>query len=367
MRIVLSGGGTGGHIYPALAVAKQALQQMPDCELLYIGSNRGLEKELVAKEDIAFESIEITGFRRKLSWDNIKTIIRFLRGVRRVRKLLKKFKPDIVIGTGGYVCGPVVFAAAKLGIPTLLHEQNVIPGLTNAFLSRYANTVMVSFAGSQMNFPKAKHVVYTGNPRASQVVSADAGRGRSSLGLNEQDRLIVIVGGSGGAKAINDAMAELAPFIQKNEQFRFLFITGQSYYDNTFTRIREQLSTIPEHLLIKPYIHNMPEVLAATTLIIGRAGASSLAEITALGIPSILIPSPNVTNNHQEANARWLEKEGAAKVILESELNGEFLYNSILKIADDAIRYENMSKQAKRLGKPDAASAIIQELSKLSG
>lgn len=366
MRVVLSGGGTGGHIYPALAVAQHIQAMEPDSELLYIGSNRGLERELAAKSNIPFESIEITGFRRSLSLENVKTIIRFLRGVRRSKKLLKAFRPDIVVGTGGYVCGPVVYAAVRLGIPAVLHEQNVIPGLTNAFLSRYADLLAVSFPDSERNFPKAKRVLYTGNPRASQVIAADAVRGRESLGMQlaPDEKLVVVVGGSRGALKINECMVDMAQMIasEKPLGLKFLFITGESYYESTASRIGDADKLASDRLKIVPYVHNMPEVLAATSIIVSRSGASSLAEITALGLPSILIPSPNVTNNHQEANARWLEREGAAKVILERELNGRILYEAILKIASDPIRYEHMSLQAKKLGKRDAASQIYEAM-----
>lgn len=365
MRVVLTGGGTGGHIYPALAIARQVTAAEPGSELLYIGSNRGLERELAAKEQIPFEAIEISGFRRSLSWENVRTILRFLRGVGRSKQLLRRFQPDIVVGTGGYVCGPVVYAAVKLGIPTVLHEQNVIPGLTNAFLSRYVDLVAVSFPESSNNFPRAKRVLYTGNPRASQVVHADGARGLESLGIKlaADEKLVIVVGGSRGAKAINDSMIEMAPLIAAQPGgLKFLFITGQPYYESTTAKIREQLDPWPEALKVVPYVHNMPEVLAAASLIVSRSGASSLAEITALGLPSILIPSPNVTNNHQEANARWLEREGAAKVILERDLDGRALYDAVRRIADDAIRFEHMSRMSKKLGKPDAAEAIYEAM-----
>ncbi|GAE04260.1 3-oxoacyl-[acyl-carrier protein] reductase [Paenibacillus sp. JCM 10914] len=205
MRVVLTGGGTGGHIYPAVAIARQCEVEDPATEFLYIGGERGLESKLVPQENLPFQSIDITGFRRKLSLDNVKTIMRFFRGVKRSKTLLADFKPDVVIGTGGYVCGPVVYAAAKLGIPTIIHEQNAIPGLTNQFLSRYADTVAVSFEGSEGSFPKAKRAIYTGNPRATTVLSANRERGFASLGIPMEAPIVLIVGGSRGAKAINDA------------------------------------------------------------------------------------------------------------------------------------------------------------------
>jgi UDP-N-acetylglucosamine--N-acetylmuramyl-(pentapeptide) pyrophosphoryl-undecaprenol N-acetylglucosamine transferase len=367
MRIVLSGGGTGGHVYPAIAIAEQCLKEQPHAEFLYIGTNTGLEKEIVAKSGLPlrFESIEINGFRRKLSLDNLKTILRFFRGVSRSKQLLKQFNPDIVIGTGGYVCGPVVYAAAKLGIPTMIHEQNVLPGLTNRFLSRYANSIAVSFTGSESKFPKAKRVIFTGNPRATTVANADAAKGLASLGLPSDALLVVIVGGSRGARAINQLMVDIVPLLPRLPNVYFLCVTGDAQYESTMQKIRDQKSVQSEHFRVVSYIHNMHEVLAATTLIVNRAGASFLAEITALGIPSILIPSPYVTNNHQEANARWLEQEKAAEVVLEKDLTAEGMFVLIEKIVNDPNRSEMMSKQSKRMGNPEAAKLFVKEIKSL--
>lgn len=365
MRVVLSGGGTGGHIYPALAVAAQCATEYPDSEFLYIGGKRGLESTLVPKTNIPFESIDITGFRRKLSLDNVKTIIRFLRGVRTSKKLLREFKPDVVIGTGGYVCGPVVYAAAKLGIPSIIHEQNAVPGLTNRFLSKYVSTVAVSFQGSGVMFPAAMKTLYTGNPRATTVFEADKNKGYETLGLPMSSSVVLVVGGSRGAKAINEAMIEMAPLLNKLDYVRFVYVTGEAYYDSTVAAIKSKVGDLPEHLQVLPYIHNMPEVLACTSLIVNRAGASFLAEITSLGIPSILIPSPNVTNNHQEKNARTLEKAGAAKVILESSLTGSTLFHSIEQVMNDMTLHASMSASSRKLGKPESAHLIVEEMRRL--
>lgn len=365
MRVVLSGGGTGGHIYPALAVASQCAKEFPGSEFLYIGGKRGLESSIVPQQGIPFEAIEITGFRRKLSFDNVKTVMRFLKGVQTSKKLLKEFKPDVVIGTGGYVCGPVVYAAAKLGIPSIIHEQNAIPGLTNRFLSKYASTVAVSFEGSEKAFPAARNVIYTGNPRATTVYAADKQRGFESLGLPSSSSVVLVVGGSQGARAINQAMVEMAPLLKQSEHLKFVYVTGDRYYASTVEAISAKLGELPANLQVLPYVHNMPEVLACTSLIVNRAGASFLAEITALGIPAILIPSPNVTNNHQEKNARALESAGAAEVILESELTGRSLYASIERVMSDLRRHSAMSTASRALGKPDSAHLIVEEMRRL--
>lgn len=366
MRVVLSGGGTGGHIYPALAVAAQCAAEDSASEFLYIGGQRGLESSIVPKSGLPFRAIDITGFRRKLSVDNVKTVMRFLKGVRSSKQMLKEFKPDVVVGTGGYVCGPVVYAAAKLGIPTVIHEQNAVPGLTNKFLSKYVSTVAVSFEGSESAFSGAGRVIYTGNPRATVVHTADKRMGYKSLGLPDDSRIVLVVGGSRGAKAINETMVEMASELPKLGHLSFVYVTGESYYDSTREAIAGKLGQLPGNLKVLPYVHNMPEVLAATSLIVNRAGASFLAEITSLGLPSILIPSPNVTNNHQEKNARMLEKAGAASVILEPELSGQRLFRSIQDIMQSRERHAGMSAASKGLGKPDSAQRLVAELQRLA-
>ncbi|WP_438351832.1 undecaprenyldiphospho-muramoylpentapeptide beta-N-acetylglucosaminyltransferase [Paenibacillus sp. FA6] len=367
MRVVLSGGGTGGHIYPAVAIARQCEEEEPGSVFLYIGGNRGLESKLIPEENIPFESIDITGFRRKLSIDNVKTIFRFLKGVQTSKVLLTKFKPDVVVGTGGYVCGPVVYAAAKLRIPCIIHEQNAIPGLTNSFLSRYVNTVAVSFENTESLFSKAHNVIYTGNPRATTVRSANRNRGFASLGIPMDSSVVLIVGGSRGARVINETMIQMAPLLEPLKHLHFVYVTGEDYFDQTREQIRSKLGSMPNHLHVLPYVHNMPEVLAATSLIVNRAGASFLAEINSLGIPSILIPSPNVTNNHQEANARMLEKEGAAQVILEKDLTADQLFQSIESIMGSLDLHKEMSDSSSKLGKPDSAQLMVEEMRRLTG
>ncbi|REK76248.1 undecaprenyldiphospho-muramoylpentapeptide beta-N-acetylglucosaminyltransferase [Paenibacillus paeoniae] len=362
MRIVLTGGGTGGHIYPAVAVGKHMLQNDPDTKLLYIGTGKGMESKVVPEQGIPFEAIEITGFRRKLSFENVKTVIRFLKGAQRSKSLLREFKPDVVIGTGGYVCGPVVYAAAKLGIPTFIHEQNAIPGLTNQFLSRYADHVGVSFPESTSQFPRAKETSFTGNPCASHVLRAVPGRGLQSLGLAPSTRLALVVGGSRGARALNEAIIEMAPMLNHIGDAQIVFVTGEIYYESTKSRIAEEAPEALKKLTLVPYLHNMAEVLKDAALVVSRSGASSLAEITALGLPSILIPSPNVTNNHQEANARSLVSAGAAELLLEKDLSGAALLRLMEELLGDTVRMKAMSSSTTKLAVPDSANRIAAAL-----
>lgn len=360
MKIVVSGGGTGGHIYPALALIREIQKETKDAEFLYIGTKNGLESDLVPRENIPFKSIYITGFRRKLSFENVKTVYRFFKGVSDSKKILKEFKPDVVIGTGGYVCGPVVYAAAKLKVPTIIHEQNSVPGLTNKFLSRYVNKIAVCFEEAKEYFPHEK-VVFTGNPRASEVIGKDGIRGRLSAGLSTNLPAVLIFGGSRGAKPINEAVIKsLAELGEK--PYQVLYITGDVHFED----VKKEVDLIgnPKNVVIKPFIHNMPEVLAGIDLVVSRAGATTLAELTSLGIPSILIPSPYVTNNHQEKNARALSDNGAAVLLLEKKLNSKSLVENI----DQILLSDHLGKmkvKAKEMGVPDAAKRLYKQMEQL--
>lgn len=361
MRIVVSGGGTGGHIYPALALIREIQKNEKDCSFLYIGTEKGLESTLVRRENIPFKAIEITGFKRKISFENVKTVIRFLKGVSESKKMLKEFKADVVIGTGGYVCGPVVYAAAKLGIPTIIHEQNSVPGLTNKFLSRYASKVAVCFHEAASFFPESK-TVFTGNPRASEVLAFTGKQGIKKLDLDVNKATVLVVGGSRGARPINDALLKVMAELKK-KPYQLIYVTGDVHYE----KVKEELQLIgsPENVTVKPFLHNMPEVLAGVDLVVARAGATTLAELTALGVPSILVPSPYVTNNHQEKNAKSLVEHHAAEMILEKDLTGSKLLESIDEIILSSENLNTMKKAAKSLGVPDASNklyAIMQEI-----
>jgi UDP-N-acetylglucosamine--N-acetylmuramyl-(pentapeptide) pyrophosphoryl-undecaprenol N-acetylglucosamine transferase len=362
MKIAVSGGGTGGHIYPALALIREIQKQDETVEFLYIGTEKGLESQLVPRENIPFKSIHITGFKRKISFENVKTILRFLKGVRDSKKMLKEFKPDVVIGTGGYVCGPVVYAASKMGIPTIIHEQNSVPGLTNKFLSRYVDKIAICFEEARVFFPEQK-VVLTGNPRASEVLGQDGIRGRLSAGLKLKLPTVLIFGGSRGARPINEAVVKSLTELS-GKPYQVLYVTGDVHFEEVQKEV--ELVGNPENVIIKPFIHNMPEVLAGIDLTVSRAGATTLAELTSLGIPSILVPSPYVTDNHQEKNARALSEHGAARLLLEKNLTGPKLVEHIDQILGNDEKLSDMKKSAKKLGIPDAAARLYRLLEELA-
>lgn len=353
MRIVISGGGTGGHIYPALALIREIQKEHEQASFLYVGTEKGLESTIVRREGIPFQAIEITGFKRKLSIENVKTVMRFMKGVRESKKILKEFKPDVVIGTGGYVSGPVVYAATRLRIPTIVHEQNSVPGVTNKFLSKFVDKVAVCFEEAKEYFPKEK-VVLTGNPRASEVVGLEGKKGCQKVGLKEDVPSILIVGGSRGARPINEAVIKSLNAL-RNKPYQVLYVTGEVHYE----AVKKEVALIgnPDNVIIKPFIHQMPEVLACVDLTVARAGATTLAELTSLGVPSILIPSPYVTNNHQEKNARALADQGAALLLLEKDLTANRLIN-LMDIVMDQDQLAKMANNAEKLGIQDAAQRL---------
>lgn len=364
MKIVLTGGGTGGHIYPALAFIDYVKEIDPTAEFLYIGAKRGLENKILPQTDTPFEALEIQGFKRKLTLDNFKTIQLFLQSVKQAKKLLKEFQPDVVIGTGGYVSGAVMYAAAKLNIPTIIHEQNSVPGMTNKFLSRYVDRIGISFEASASYFPADKTKL-VGNPRAQEVSGIAKSDILKQYHLDPAKKTVLIFAGSQGAKKINDAIIKSLPtFATKN--YQILYSSGEGYYKS----LEESIGMTKDafvNISIQPYINQMAEVMANCDLMIGRAGASSIAELTSLGLPAILIPSPYVTNDHQTKNAQSLVEAGAVKMIADAELTETNLVATVDEIMNQPALHKKMAEASKAQGIPDAASrmyALVEEILK---
>lgn len=363
MKILITGGGTGGHIYPALAFVNYMKQIDPDTEFMYVGTQIGLESKIVPKYNIPFETIRIQGFRRSLSPQNIKTVYLFLNSIGKAKKIIKEFQPDVVIGTGGYVSGSVVYAAKQLNIPTIIHEQNSIPGMTNKFLSKYATKVAICFPDVAEYFPKDK-VVLTGNPRAQEVVMIEKTDVLKEYGLDPNKKTVVIFGGSRGALKINQAFIEAFSLFEKRE-YQVLYASGERYYKELqeILKLSEKKLT---NISIQPYIDKMAEVLAAADLMVGRAGATSIAEFTALGLPAILVPSPYVTNDHQTKNAQSLVKSGAVEMIADKELTGSNLATTIDEILLNESRHQSMAKASKKEGIPDAGERLYKVVKEIT-
>lgn len=365
-RIVLSGGGTGGHIYPALALLKQLKVKYPNVECLYIGSSKGLEAKIVKEANIPFQSVDIQGLRRTLTLEsmkeNIKTVSMMLTSIGRSKKILKEFRPDVVIGTGGYVCAPVLYAAAKLRIPTLIHEQNSVAGVTNKFLGRYVTKIATCFEEVTKDFGRyANKIELTGNPRGEEVVATPYDEEiLSQYGLNKSLPTVLVFGGSRGAPAINRASIGAIEHFA-GATYQVIIATGQQHYED----MKDSLEALPNNVKVVPYIHNMPILLRAIDLVVCRSGATTLAELTALGLPSILVPSPYVTANHQEYNALSLVNKGAAQMIKEAELTSETLWQMIDECVGNEATLTNMKDKSAKIGITDASQRLIKMLEDL--
>ncbi|NMU16686.1 undecaprenyldiphospho-muramoylpentapeptide beta-N-acetylglucosaminyltransferase [Clostridioides difficile] len=364
MKVLLSGGGTGGHVYPAIAIANKIRDEHPDAEIIFVGTEKGIESEIVPKYGFELKTVTVQGFKRKIDFDNVKRVFKLFKGLEQSRKIVKKFKPDIVIGTGGYVSGPVLFNASMGKIPAIIHEQNSFPGVTNKILSKTVTKVLTSFEDSHKRFPEAAEdkLVFTGNPVRKEILLSRKNIARKNLSISDEKRMVLCYGGSGGSRKINDAM-RLVIKNMVNEDIAFIFATGKSYYDEFMGSISD--INLKPYQKVVPYLEDMANALAASDLVIGSAGAISLAEITALGKPSIIIPKAYTAENHQEYNAKSIEKQGAGIAILEKNLTPESLNTAVFKLLGDRELLVDMANASKTIGKPEAIDLIYDEIMKV--
>lgn len=352
MKYIISAGGTGGHIYPALAIINKIKQEDNKADILYIGTNDRMESKIIPDKNIPYFGIELSGLNRKNVFKNIKVISNLNKSYKKVKKEIAKFKPDIVIGVGGYVTFPVIYAAHKLGIKTVIHEQNSIPGLTNKLLSKVVNRVFISLPGSKEYF-KTRNIIYTGNPRSQEVVSVKP-INKKTYGLNNDKKLVIIVMGSLGSMTMNQKLKDIIPNF-KNKDYEVVFVTGNNYY-NDYKDIKV------DNVKIVPFIDNMLEYIKACDLIVSRSGASIISEITVSGVPSILVPSPYVTNNHQYKNALELANVGASVIISEEDFNSDNLIGKIDEIIENKVKYNKMVEATLKLGINDSQDRIYEEI-----
>ncbi len=361
MNIILSGGGTAGHINPAVAIAKYILSKEPDSKILFIGTKKGLESTLIPKEGFDIKYIDVEGFSTGSKIKNIIPGAKFVRAIFKCKKFISDFKPDVVIGTGGYVCAPVVYAANSKKIPTLIHEQNVFPGAAIRFLASKSTVTAISFDESRKYIKNAGEILLTGNPIRPKILSSDKNISREKLNIGNK-KLVVAVGGSLGATAINNVMCD---FIKNSSytDIKLILSTGKRDYESVKNSLKDTKSQIDYE--IREYIDDMDTVLSAADLVICRSGAITLSEIAALGKASILIPSPNVVNNHQEYNARAFEKVGAACVILENELTYHLLNEKAEDIINSDSKRKSMEQHAYSLAKTTATEEIYSKIKSL--
>jgi len=365
MKFIFTCGGTAGHINPALAVAGRLRALMPDCEILFVGAEGKMEMDLVPREGYEIRPLKITNISRGHSLKDVAHNLETLKNVavshHEARVLIKDFAPDAVIGTGGYVCYPVLTAASELHIPTLIHESNAVPGLTTKMLSEKVSRVMVGFEESREHYAHPDKVIVTGTPVRGEFGCYTKEEAKRALGMAPEEKLVVSVWGSLGAAHMNGIMGELIPMMTGNEGFRLLHAAGSMYYEHLIELLAEKAPGYESRgAEVREYIYDMPRVMAAADLILCRAGASTISELCYMGKPVIMVPSPNVTNRHQERNARVLEQAGGAKVLLEGEFDAASLLGGVKALLADGAKLEEMGKAMRALAVPDATERICE-------
>lgn len=370
MKAIIAAAGTGGHINPALAIANKIKQEEPNSEIIFVGTDRGLENDLIPRAGYDLKRIEAYGFNRKISLDNVKKMYKTFKSIGQAKKIIQDFKPDIMIGTGGYICLPVALAASKLNVPIVLHESNAFPGVAIKMLSKKASAILVGFEDAKKRIKNTENVVVVGNPSKVKKISFTNSQKEEILkeiGLTNIEKPIVLVfGGSQGAQKINESFINI---ISKkiNEKYQIIWATGPSQYEIIKTKLQSLNVNINNisNVKILPYIYNMEEVMNCVDLVVSRSGAMTITEISIVGKPSIFIPFPYATENHQEYNAKVLEKVGAAKIILDADLDFNILNSTINEIISDKEKMCRMSENAHTVEIKNVEDKIYVELCRI--
>lgn len=369
MKVVIAAAGTGGHINPGIAIANKIMEKEPNSKVIFVGTDRGLENDLVPRAGYELKQIDAYGINRKINIDNVKRLYKTIKSVGQAKKILQEFKPDVVIGTGGYICISVGLAAKKLNIPIVLHESNAFPGVAVKLLSKNASKVLVGFEDAKERLPKAKKVVVTGTPSKIKNVSLtenEKSKKREELGLKLNMPLVLVFGGSQGAKSINEALLGIIEN-KLNKNYQIIWAAGQSNYENIKQELSNKNMSISniENIKIMPYIYNMQEVMEISDLVVCRSGAMTITEISTLGKPAIFIPFPFATENHQEYNAKVLANVNAAKIILDKDLTYDKLNSTIDEIIEKPATLKAMGENAKKVAKQNVADKIYEEIKQI--
>ena len=347
MKLIVTGGGTGGHIYPAIAIADKFKEKDPKTEVIYVGNKGGIEKDVVPQTGYDIMFVDAKGLEVPGAAEKMKAGARIGKGIVQSLSIIKRFKPDAIVGTGGYTCVPIIIAGKMLGVPCYIHEQNAFPGKANKLLENFVNKVFLGFAEGNVYFKKQEKTVFTGNPVRKKFFDIDKTQARRKLGLNENDFIVFSFGGSLGAEKINQVAIDLIDAFIGHQGVTFILGTGRDYYDGAMRIVKEKYGAVSDNIIIKDYIDNIEYYLAACDLVISRSGALSLAETTVCGKASILIPSPNVAGNHQFFNAKTVADKGGAVLIEEKDLTGERMVKEVLKIKNNPQILRNMEIASK--------------------
>ena len=362
MRVIVTGGGSGGHIYPAIAIADKIKEKEPDAEILYMGNDLGLEKDIVPGTGYPLELVTARWLDRKSVLELALTGMVTARGVLQALKIMRKFKPDVVIGTGGFVCVPVVFAGHLYGAKCYLHEQNAYPGVANRVLEKFVDKVFLGFPDAADYFKEPKKHINAGNPVRERFYNVDKTAARERLGIPKDDFVIFSFGGSQGAEKINEVGFDLMEAVNGHEGVTYVFGTGSQYYDEILDKAKAKNIEIQPNIMVKSYINDIQYYLGAADLIISRAGALSVAESTVCGRALLLIPSPNVTGNHQYYNAKSVADKGGAIILEEKDLTSEKLIAEVMRLWHQPEVLEEMGRASKACAPLDACEMIYTEI-----
>ncbi|MEE0967944.1 MAG: undecaprenyldiphospho-muramoylpentapeptide beta-N-acetylglucosaminyltransferase [Clostridia bacterium] len=367
MRVIMTGGGTGGHVNPAIAIANTIKRNDPDAEILFVGTARGIENKLCTSEGYPIKHVEIMGFRRSLSLKNFKAAYLAFTSPIKAKKLVREFAPDIVIGTGGYVCWPVLVAASKLGIPTAVHESNAFPGVAVRRLQPYVDRIWLNFEESAKYLTESDKIRHVGNPLRSSFGAISREKARKELGIDgKYDSYILSFGGSMGAEKVNDACLELMrDFVSKNPRVLHQHATGSIEWEAANEKFKNFGLLSHENAVLSEYIYDMPLRMAAADIVISRAGAMTVSELAMMKKTSIMIPSPNVTNNHQYKNAKVISDNGGAVLLEEKELQGGRLQKEVERLISDSEFRTKMGEAISHFADLDANKLIYDDIIKL--
>lgn len=364
LRIIISGGGTGGHIFPAVSIANAIREISPSAEILFVGAEGRMEMQRVPAAGYEIKGLPVAGFDRKHLWRNVSVLIKLMKSRRLARKIVSEFRPQVAVGVGGYASGPTLDVAQKMGIPTLLQEQNSYAGVTNKLLAKKAKRICVAYEGMERFFP-AEAIMMTGNPVRQNLLHAHHTREEAiaAMGLDPAKRTVLLIGGSLGARTLNDSVLENLSLIRQQKHIQFVWQTGKYYSQSIAERLAAQ--RCPENLKVMDFISNMDVAYAATDLVISRAGAGSISEFCLLGKPVILVPSPNVAEDHQTKNAMALVQKDAALFVADAEAP-RTLVPLAVNTVNDAAKLASLSENVKKLAMPNAAEVIAREVIKLA-
>lgn len=359
-RIIISGGGTGGHIFPALSIADAIRRKHPAAKILFVGANNRMEMQRVPDAGYEIVGLPIAGFDRKNPLKNIKVLWLILKSQRMAKKVIKEFAPQVAVGVGGYASGPTLRMAASMNIPTLIQEQNSYAGVTNKILAKKAKMICVAYDGMERFFPHEK-IKITGNPIRKSLIDMRSNRKEAmmSMGLDEEKKCVLIVGGSLGARSVNESIMAQIELIRKNPDIQFVWQTGKLYFEEMKKRVAE--AGAPDNLIVTDFVTNMANALSAANLVVSRAGAGSISEFALLGKAVILVPSPNVSEDHQTKNAMALVDKGAAIYVSDANAKEELVAKAIETVRNDAL-LASLEENIEKMGKPNAAEEIAEEV-----